>query len=177
MYDLISVIDSLNNDYKTTPISFKAEVDRNDVVRGITVEVESTSDSIRISYSSGFCHLFNNNNLYVILDKDASNKFSHRFRNPRLCGSYIYSIHIDPVTPIYLTINEDGSTESIMGSTCNISTMPNTITQIVSGMVGTTKSLTRLRIRLVNDFGEPVHIDNPITVQLTVSPYIHNEVS
>ena len=79
---------------------------------------------------------------------------------------FILDTNIKANTP---TINENGQVYNIMAKTYNLADEHNSIQQMNSTMRGTVKDLTNLRIRLLNDFFEPVKIFNPVSIGLTIS--------
>ncbi len=88
--------------------------------------------------------------------------------NLRRSGPFVYVVDTNINTPVK-TINENGQTYNVMARSYNTATYHNEIIQCNSTMTGTVKDLTNLRIRILNDFMEPLNIHNPVYVNLTVS--------
>ena len=100
-------------------------------------------------------------------DEDQLVKY-FELHNLRRSGPFVYVVDTNINTPVK-TINENGQTYNVMARSYNTATYHNEIIQCNSTMTGTVKDLTNLRIRILNDFMEPLNIHNPVYVNLTVS--------
>ena len=158
---------------------------RDYMILQVAINDDYVVNSMTISASNAFLYiyrnLFENYDLveyptYLpegIKDIDDTELLAYNARyfeihNPQFNGpiEYVLDTNINTTTK---TINENGQVYNVMARTYNLAPYHNNIQQMNSTMAGTVKDLTSLRVRLVNDFFEPVHIFNPVLVTLTVS--------
>ena len=88
--------------------------------------------------------------------------------NLRYCGpiQYVLDTNLNAVSK---TVNENGQIYNVVAQTRNLAEFHNSLQQMNSTMTGTVKDMTNFRVRLLNDFFEPVKIYSPISINLTVS--------
>ena len=146
------------------------------------VLLEGTFDSIRMTYSWGYCYILNNTNLYSypITDNNMKPKNSNpafdytghyyfEFCNIRIGGPYLYILDVPTVKVDVMTMNEANQGFNIVGHVTNTANNHNENVQFISSMEGKVNALSNFRIRLLNDNFEPVKIRSPLTILLTVS--------
>ena len=120
--------------------------------------------------STNYGYLLNDLRASEILgEKDTTkNCFNFYFHNPRLGGPYLYVLKtpLQATVPTYNAINQ---AYNIVACTYNPNGLHNTNIQMCSSMEVVTNDLSNFRIALVNDQYEPVEINTPIYLQITVS--------
>lgn len=119
-----------------------------------------------IEYSVSFGYIFNNINI-----SQSSTNGEIIWRLVRFNGpfNYIIKTNLIPVVP---TLNELGQTYNMTLLTYNVTSRLGEYVQMASTMQCVTKNITKLKIELVNDQGDPVKITTPIYIQVTVEPYL-----
>ena len=124
-----------------------------------------TVTKIEMEYSTNFAYLLNNLSAKRTRTGTVG---TFEFTNLRLCGAYIYIIET-PIQSTVNTYNANNQGYNIVAMTYNTGGLHNSIQQCISSMECTTNDLSNLRFRLVNDQYEPVRINEPLYVQITVS--------
>lgn len=119
-----------------------------------------------IEYSINFGYIFNNINI-----KQKSINKQIIWRLVRFNGPYNYIIKTNLI-PQVPTLNELGQTYNMTLLTYNVSSKLGEYIQMASTMQCVTSNITKLKIELINDQGNPVKITTPIYIQVTIEPYL-----
>ena len=103
------------------------------------------------------------------IDSDSTNScFNFYFHNLRLGGPYLYVLKtpLQATVPTYNSLNQG---YNVVACTYNPNGYHNSNVQMCSSMEVVTNDLSNFRIELVNDQYEPIKINTPIYLQITVS--------
>lgn len=122
---------------------------------------------ISLKTSTNFGYLFNDLRTEIIGEK-STNSFIFNFHNPRLGGPYLYVLKtpLQATVPTYNSLNQG---YNVVACTYNPNGYHNSNVQMCSSMEVVSNDLSNFRIELVNDQYEPVKINTPIYLQITVS--------
>lgn len=122
---------------------------------------------ISLKTSTNFGYLFNDLRTEIIGEKSTS-CFMFNFHNPRFGGPYLYVLKtpLQATVPTYNSLNQG---YNVVACTYNPNGYHNSNVQMCSSMEVVSNDLSNFRIELVNDQYEPVKINTPIYLQITVS--------
>lgn len=130
---------------------------------------------ITMKTSTNFGYLFNDLRTEIIGEKKTvtnasgtTTGFYFDFYNPRLGGPYLYVLKtpLQATVPTYNSLNQG---YNVVACTYNPNGFHNQNVQMCSSMEVVTNDLSNFRIELVNDQYEPIRINTPIYLQITVS--------
>lgn len=122
---------------------------------------------VEMSYSNNWAYILNNMNLSWAGTKNGDS-FVFTFYNLRLNGPYMYILDT-PLTATSPTYNANNQGYNIVALTYNTSQVHNSVIQMCSSMECVTNDLSNFRLRLLNDQYDPVHILEPLYVQISIS--------
>ena len=122
---------------------------------------------ISLKTSTNFGYLLNDLRTEIIGEK-STNSFIFNFHNPRLGGPYLYVLKtpLQATVPTYNSLNQG---YNVVACTYNPNGYHNSNVQMCSSMEVVSNDLSNFRIELVNDQYEPIRINTPIYLQITVS--------
>ncbi len=130
---------------------------------------------ITMKTSTNFGYLFNDLRTEIIGEKKTvtnssgtTTGFYFDFYHPRLGGPYLYVLKtpLQATVPTYNSLNQG---YNVVACTYNPNGFHNQNVQMCSSMEVVTNDLSNFRIELVNDQYEPIRINTPIYLQITVS--------
>ena len=119
--------------------------------------------------STNYSYLLNDLRTEIIGEEDSTNEcFNFYFHNLRLGGPYLYVLKtpLQATVPTYNSLNQG---YNVVACTYNPNGYHNSNVQMCSSMEVVTNDLSNFRIELVNDQYEPIRINTPIYLQITVS--------
>lgn len=119
--------------------------------------------------STNYSYLLNDLRSEIIGEEDSTDScFNFYFHNLRLGGPYLYVLKtpLQATVPTYNSLNQG---YNVVACTYNPNGFHNQNVQMCSSMEVVTNDLSNFRIELVNDQYEPIRINTPIYLQITVS--------
>ena len=132
-------------------------------------DIISIADISKVSLktSTNFGYLFNDLRTEIFGEKSTSS-FKFNFHNPRFGGPYLYILKtpLQATVPTYNSLNQG---YNVVACTYNPNGYHNSNVQMCSSMEVVSNDLSNFRIELVNDQYEPIRINTPIYLQITVS--------
>ena len=127
----------------------------------------SDISKVSLKTTTNFGYLLNDLRTEIFGEKSTSS-FVFNFHNPRLGGPYLYVLKtpLQATVPTYNSLNQG---YNVVACTYNPNGYHNSNVQMCSSMEVVTNDLSNFRIELVNDQYEPIRINTPIYLQITVS--------
>ena len=153
----------LTADYYTQNVTMKIKF--ND---STTYSINDVS-KVSLKTTTNYAYLLNNTNTEIFGELNSDGKsFDFHFHNLRLGGPYLYVLKtpLHATVPTYNSLNQG---YNIVACCYNSNGYHNSNTQMCSSMEVVTNNLSDFRIQLVNDQYEPVKINTPLYLQITVS--------
>ena len=129
----------------------------------------SDISKVVLKTSTNYSYLLNDLRTEIIGEEDSTNEeFNFYFHNLRLGGPYLYVLKtpLQATVPTYNSLNQG---YNVVACTYNPNGFHNQNVQMCSSMEVVTNDLSNFRIELVNDQYEPIRINTPIYLQITVS--------
>ena len=122
---------------------------------------------VSLKTTTNFGYLLNDLRTEIFGEKSTSS-FIFNFHNPRLGGPYLYVLKtpLQATVPTYNSLNQG---YNVVACTYNPNGYHNSNVQMCSSMEVVSNDLSNFRIELVNDQYEPIRINTPIYLQITVS--------
>ena len=129
----------------------------------------SDISKVVLKTSTNYSYLLNDLRTEIIGEEDSTNEcFNFYFHNLRLGGPYLYVLKtpLQATVPTYNSLNQG---YNVVACTYNPNGYHNSNIQMCSSMEVVTNDLSNFRIELVNDQYEPIRLNTPIYLQITVS--------
>ena len=133
----------------------------------------SEISKVVLKTSTNYSYLLNDLRTEIIgekyIDSDSTQScFNFYFHNLRLGGPYLYVLKtpLQATVPTYNSLNQG---YNVVACTYNPNGYHNQNVQMCSSMEVVTNDLSNFRIELVHDQYEPIRINTPIYLQITVS--------
>ena len=153
----------LTADYYTQNVTMKIKFNDS------TIYSINDVSKVSLKTTTNYAYLLNNTNTEIFGELNSDGKsFDFHFHNLRLGGPYLYVLKtpLQATVPTYNSLNQG---YNIVACCYNSNGYHNSNTQMCSSMELVTNNLSDFRIQLVNDQYEPVKINTPLYLQITVS--------
>lgn len=169
LYNSEDIHQALSADYYSQNVTMSVFFDE---IPGLTPTFKDIT-KVKLKTSTNYAYLLNDfrNEIWgeKYISSDPKNCcFNFYFHNLRLGGPYLYVLKT-PLRATVPTYNANNQGYNIVACTYNTNGYHNMNTQMCSSMELVTNDLSNFRIELVNDQLEPVKINTPLYLQMTVS--------
>lgn len=166
--DIIKTIEWMDSDGNTSTETWFGRVCDMDInLKNVTV---ANVKSVKMMYSNNFGYMFNKLIANPINGKatTTAGEYKFQFAGIRFGGPYLFVLKtpLQSSVPTYNAINQG---YNVVALTYNNNSYGNSVNQMCSSMEVTANDLSGLRLELVDDQYEHVHVLSPVYIQITVS--------